>query len=1529
MLTVSIIDVPPLEPGVLQFAQEAISVNEDAGAVMLTVTRTGGSDGSASVDFTTVEGTAMAGEDFTTRAGTLSWADGETGVRTIMIDLLSDVLAEEPELFTVQLSNPIGSVPGLLVGEADIANVTLIDVPVLIPGQVQFAQDSLTVSEEDGTVAVVVQRVGGSDGDVSVLLATNDGTASGGLDYADTTQMLQWTDGDITPRTVPIGILSDLLLETAEVFTVTLNDPLPDAQILGTPDVLTVSITDVPPLRPGVIQMAQTELLLTESGGGFSLGVVRVGGSDGTISVNYAFSDGTAISGDDFTGTNGTLVFGDGNSETQFISGAVLTDELEEGNETFTVTLTGATPADALGDEALRDVVITIEDEFEAPPLPEPGQVQFAQNSVTVSEEDGSVEVVVQRVGGSDGSVSVLLDTNAGSASSGSDYTNTTQLLQWADGDISTRTVSIGILSDLILEDTEVFTVTLNDPQPNEQVLGSPELLMVLITDVPPPVVLQPGVVQFSNTQTTVNEDAGSVTLTILRSAGADGSARVDFTTVAGTAQPGEDFNTRSGTLSWADGESGIRTIMVDLLPDELEEGPESFTVQLSNPVGSVPGLLVGPADTTSVNLIDVPVEVPVIMAGQVSIVSSQITVSEIDDSAGVVVERSGGSQGALSVQYTTLDVSAVASEDYAATSGTLNWNDGEIGTRRIEIPIVSDGQAEPSETFRLVLSNAVSSLAEADNLLGASEAIITIEDSTQPGVIRFVETTVTVAESDGDAELRVIREGGSDGAVSVQYSVAGNSATAGDDFVAEAGELSWASGDSGERTIRIAVLEDNQFEENETFTVTLSDATPLGDEQLGNTQAVVTLTDSSEAGELVVSQSIVTVDEAIGEVIIDVERRAGSAGAVQLNVTAQDGSAFERTDYQLDTSVLVWESGEDGVRQIRLRIFDDDIDEIDEQFSLQLALGNSSDDNAPQVTLNQFSVQVRIQDNDLPEPEQADPTLAEAGGFRLRVLGGDNQIGNPGDEIEPIVIEVIDSGNNNVPVPNIQVRWRVIPEGSVEFLDGTGGTADAQGRVSFRVRVIERGFNTLIASVDTSGLAAGESSGLSSRMVRQNVAIAETEIAIIVRGGLVASAGLRPNQASTVDALEEACEVLGVIIEGGDNISPEQQDLFDTCTELRTQLDDPALGASVDRLAGEEFFAFDDSIIQINDIQVTNVYSRLNAIRSGREETWDVSGLQLQIYDQSIPGSVVNAAQNAISGGAASADSFADSRLGTFINGTLSYGEVDGNGRQRDGDIETSGLTVGLDYRLTNQIVFGAGVGVTKTSTNFTGNEGDSEVDAFNVTLFGTWYEPQEGYLDAVLDFGRNDYTSNRRVNLPGSVDQFATGSTDANVAALTIGVGRDFSVGGWEFGPYGRISVVRARVNGFSETIAERVDGFGSGLDYSGRTIRSSAFSIGGQVTRTINTSKAVFLPQFRMEFETETQRKKDPITASFQNDPSNTPFEIVGNERDRTHLNIGIGSSFVLRGGRSGYVFYETQAQNALVTQHWLKLGVRLEF
>ncbi len=115
--------VVPGEFGTVNLSTDAATLDENAGQVSVTLARTCGFSGPVSVDVTTVDGTALAGQDYEASSQTVTFADGETE-KTIALTITDDADDESDETFQVTLSNPIG---GVTLGVTTTQTVTVTD----------------------------------------------------------------------------------------------------------------------------------------------------------------------------------------------------------------------------------------------------------------------------------------------------------------------------------------------------------------------------------------------------------------------------------------------------------------------------------------------------------------------------------------------------------------------------------------------------------------------------------------------------------------------------------------------------------------------------------------------------------------------------------------------------------------------------------------------------------------------------------------------------------------------------------------------------------------------------------------------------------------------------------------------------------------------------------------------------------------------------------------------------------------------------------------------------------------------------------------------------------------------------------------------------------------------------------------------------------------------------------------------------------------------------------------------------------
>lgn len=382
----------------------------------------------------------------------------------------------------------------------------------------------------------------------------------------------------------------------------------------------------------------------------------------------------------------------------------------------------------------------------------------------------------------------------------------------------------------------------------------------------------------------------------------------------------------------------------------------------------------------------------------------------EVVEEAGIaiiVVERSSGEDGAVTVQYATSDGSAIAGSDYTSTSGTLSWGAGDGSDRVFQIPILDDDDAEGSETIQLTLSNPTGG-AVLDDERSTSVVIILPSDGGNGGngnggddnggdgngggndrnVIKFDQRNFLTLESSGVAVIAVERSRGEDGAVTVGYEVLPETAQPGSDYQPVTGTLSWPDGDGSIRTFQVPIVVDDVQEPAEHARLVLSN--PTGGANLDGQRSMALLTildddqgavpgDDNRPGEIKFDERGFQVIEGAGIARIAVERSRGALGVVSVEASTADGSAMAGEDYETTSTVLTWGNGDRARKFLEVPILEDDETEGNETVLLNL----SNPTGGALLDDERFTSTLTILDND------GTTTACTAGDSTLCLLGG------------------------------------------------------------------------------------------------------------------------------------------------------------------------------------------------------------------------------------------------------------------------------------------------------------------------------------------------------------------------------------------------------------------------------------------------------------------------------------------------------------------------------------------------------------
>ena len=412
--------------------------------------------------------------------------------------------------------------------------------------------------------------------------------------------------------------------------------------------------------------------------------------------------------------------------------------------------------------------------------------------------------------------VTVDYATSDGTATAGEDYTAASGTLTFAAGDVE-KTVSVAVLDDATgNEGTETLTLTLSGVSGDRAYLVDATATGTIDDDDP---VSRSGDGNDGDKEDDPSAlsvadaaagEGGTASFKVTLDPAAATSVTVDYATADGTATAGEDYSAASGTLTLAAGETA-KTVDVAVLDDEVAEEEETFALTLSNASGA-----------------------------RLDDASATGTITDDDDAANgpVPVSFEGIPAGHNGTRF---PVGIAIGEDieglgYAWVRDTLVAATGAVVER-------ASRTAPPSNRrWRL----------EVAPVYAGTDVVLTVAAAELPGG-RAIEAgapaTVTgqslsvanaSAAEGGTASFAVTLDRGALRTVTVDYATSDGTATAGSDYAAASGTLTFAPGRST-AAVAVAALDDAAAEFEETFSLTLSNPSGAG---LADAVATGTVTD-------------------------------------------------------------------------------------------------------------------------------------------------------------------------------------------------------------------------------------------------------------------------------------------------------------------------------------------------------------------------------------------------------------------------------------------------------------------------------------------------------------------------------------------------------------------------------------------------------------------------------------------------------------------------------------------------------------
>lgn len=713
-----------------------------------------------------------------------------------------------PLVFTPDgFSNPVAVGPSTTGKDFTSASLPAVTI--------SYPDDVAAEGAPANPATIRLSREGSTAADLSVqIYNVNTGSATRTTDYTLSPAPTAGTSPDGGSGTsqyiIPAGAaflditLTPVQDTTAEGVEVASLDFVNTAQgyiMAGNPKAQ-ISITDDDSNLP-VVKISPVDDSASEAGPDtLTLKVERNGPTTAALTVNLAYSAGTAVRNTDFT------------------SPASVTIPIGEASTTFTIT-----PIDDSDIETTETIVCstTTNAAYIRSPL-------GAEQTVTSQLIDDDMPVVsivasdpaasetgpdkgvftISRTGATGAALIVDYGVN-GRAVLGTDYRRLEGRATIPAG-LASTTVEIVPFDDALDEGTQDVILQLRTTR---EYFISPSLSTATVT-----------IADNDASQVYVELDTGSGNEPGSGSANgpvfnirrpASGTAITVNYTISGTATSGTDFTALPGSIAFASGDAS-KTITVSMLADTALEDAESVTLTLTTGSGYSPLLGQNQSATAWIYDADQPM-VEVNAADGTSGLTVPFTEASTTTGEDFFISRRGATTADLVVNY-TMSGTAIEGTDYNTLSGTVTIPAGSTGAYVNVIPI-NDTTPEGTETIIMTLTSGSYGVR-----VGSATLLLGDNDSFSGMSVGFAAATATTNEAVGTYNLAVNRTGTSTGTASVQYRVNGGSAAGnGIDFSLANGVLNFASGETS-KSIPIAIVNDQLPEPAETIVVQLLNQT-------------------------------------------------------------------------------------------------------------------------------------------------------------------------------------------------------------------------------------------------------------------------------------------------------------------------------------------------------------------------------------------------------------------------------------------------------------------------------------------------------------------------------------------------------------------------------------------------------------------------------------------------------------------------------------------------------------------------------
>jgi outer membrane autotransporter protein len=442
--------------------------------------------------------------------------------------------------------------------------------------------------------------------------------------------------------------------------------------------------------------------------------------------------------------------------------------------------------------------------------------------------------------------------------------------------------------------------------------------------------------------------------------------------------------------------------------------------------------------------------------------------------------------------------------------------------------------------------------------------------------------------------------------------------------------------------------------------------------------------------------------------------------------------------------------------------------------------------------------------------------------------------------------------------------------------------------------------FTFLVANRGVSGtFSTVQNPFISDTLVKAQIIVLPTAVVVQGTQGSFTEVAMTPNGVAVARALDSAV---------GD---PRASTLINF---LNTEPLNKLSPGDFDLISPEQLASVFNIAVSLANVQSANLERRMDDVRAG-STGFNAAGFTMNGNTPNFGGGLAGPTGAEGKSGPSVLTPIPENRWGVFAAGLGEFTHVDSTDNARGYDLQTGGVTLGVDYRIGSNFAIGLIAGYAHTNADLP-NSGNMDVNSGKFGLYGTAFSGGF-YLDSAVTGGISEYDSHRTALL-GT----ASGSTDGGDLNVLVNGGYDWKKGGLSIGPTASFQYTYVSFNGFTES------GSLAPLKINDQHVDSIRTAFGMKASYDWKVGNVLIRPELRAAWQHEYGNSAYSIVASFANGAGSS-FTVSSPNIGRDSLLLGAGVAVLWTDRISTYIYYDGELGRTNYDSHNVTAGVRVTF